>query len=118
MQHHLPDPEMAPDQRLQVNPARFHVAPCRTGVQVHPVFGAGGVQRLGGDEGDVVVQPPVITPLAGAGLVAVANQPPWPATATAACTGRIARPPAPARYTPTTRPTTWTLTSATGRQLP
>jgi len=39
------------------------------------VFGLGGVQRLGGDEGDVVVQPPVIAPLAGAGLVAVAQQP-------------------------------------------
>jgi len=39
------------------------------------VFVLGGVQRLDGDEGDVVVQPPVIAPLAGAGLVAVADQP-------------------------------------------
>jgi len=75
LQHHLADPKCAPDQRLQVNPARLHVAACRTALQVHPVFGAGSVQRLGSDESDVVVQPPVIAPLAGAGLVTVANQP-------------------------------------------
>ncbi len=81
------------------------------------MLGAGSVQRLDGDEGDVVVQPPVIAPLAGAGLVAVAQQP-LAGTATAAWTGCITRPAAPARYTPTTRPIPWTLTAVTGRQLP
>jgi len=48
VQHHLADLKCAPDQRLQVDPARLQVAACPTALKVHAVFGAGGVQRLDG----------------------------------------------------------------------